>query len=80
MSKLIPLQEHFLNTLRKEKIQVSVFLLSGIKLQGEIQSFDPFVIVLGSHGGHQMIYKHAISTIVPSRVVTLTPPADTPQS
>ena len=71
MSKAPLLQDQFLNALRKEKIQVSIFLLSGIKLQGEIYAFDPFVIVLFSHGSHQMIYKHAISTIVPSRLVSL---------
>ncbi len=71
MSKAPPLQEQFLNTLRKEKILVSIFLLSGIKLQGEIEAFDPFVLVLAAHGTHQLIYKHAISTIVPSRSVTM---------
>ena len=64
------LQEPFLNALRKEKIPVSIFLVSGIKLQGQIESFDQFVILL-KNGVNQMIYKSAISTVVPSRAPTL---------
>lgn len=60
------LQEPFLNTLRKEGMQVSIYLVNGIKLQGEIESFDQYVIILRSNIS-QMVYKHAISTIVPSR-------------
>jgi len=59
------LQEPFLNALRKEHIPVSVFLVNGIKLQGTIESFDQFVILLKSHTS-QIIYKHAISTVVPA--------------
>lgn len=64
------LQEPFLNALRKEKIPVSIFLVNGIKLQGQIDSFDQFVILLKS-AVSQMVYKHAISTIVPSRPINL---------
>ncbi len=64
------LQEPFLNVLRKERIPVSVFLVNGIKLQGQIESFDQFVILL-RNAVSQMIYKHAISTIVPVRSVRL---------
>ncbi|WP_424946833.1 RNA chaperone Hfq [Candidatus Spongiihabitans sp.] len=64
------LQDPFLNVLRKERIPVSVFLVNGIKLQGQIESFDQFVIVL-RNTVNQMIYKHAISTIVPSRAVRI---------
>ena len=70
MSKGHSLQEPFLNALRKEKIPVSIFLVNGIKLQGQIDSFDQFVVLL-KNSVNQMIYKHAISTVVPSRNVRL---------
>ncbi len=70
MAKGQILQDPFLNVLRKEKIPVSVYLVNGIKLQGEIDSYDQFVILLKSNV-NQMVYKHAISTIVPSRNVRL---------
>lgn len=66
MSKGQSLQEPFLNALRKEKIPVSIYLVNGIKLQGQVESFDQFVILL-RNSISQMVYKHAISTIVPSR-------------
>jgi len=68
MSKGQTLQEPFLNTLRKERIPVSIFLVNGIKLQGTVDSFDQFVVLL-KNSVSQMVYKHAISTIVPSRPV-----------
>ncbi|MFP4129873.1 MAG: RNA chaperone Hfq [Halorhodospira sp.] len=68
MAKGQSLQEPFLNTLRKEKVQVSIYLVNGIKLQGQIESFDAFVILL-RNSVNQMVYKHAISTIVPERRV-----------
>ena len=64
------LQDPFLNTLRKEKIPVSIYLVNGIKLQGQIESFDPFVILL-RNTVNQLIYKHAVSTIVPSKAVRI---------
>ena len=64
------LQDPFLNALRKERIPVSIYLVNGIKLQGEIDSFDAFVVLL-RNSVSQLIYKHAISTIVPSRAVRL---------
>ncbi|MDT8439486.1 MAG: RNA chaperone Hfq [Wenzhouxiangellaceae bacterium] len=66
------LQDPFLNALRKERIPVSVFLVNGIKLQGQIESFDNFVVLL-KNTVSQMIYKHAISTVVPARNVRLGP-------
>jgi host factor-I protein len=72
MSKGQSLQDPFLNALRKERIPVSVFLVNGIKLQGQIESFDQFVVVLKNQSS-QMIYKHAISTVVPTRNVKLPP-------
>jgi host factor-I protein len=68
MSKGQQLQEPFLNALRRDKVPVSVYLISGIKLQGTIESFDQFVILL-RNSTNQLVYKHAISTIVPSRMV-----------
>ncbi len=64
------LQDPFLNTLRKERIPVSIYLVNGIKLQGQIESFDPFVVLL-RNSVSQLIYKHAISTIVPTRAVRI---------
>ena len=70
MSKGQTLQEPFLNTLRKERIPVSIYLVNGIKLQGQIESFDQFVVLL-KNTVSQMVYKHAISTIVPARAVRI---------
>ena len=70
MSKGQSLQDPFLNALRKERIPVSIFLVNGIKLQGQIDSFDQFVVLL-KNSVSQMVYKHAISTVVPSRNVKL---------
>lgn len=69
------LQDPFLNALRKERVPVSVFLVNGIKLQGQIESFDNFVVLL-KNSVSQMIYKHAISTVVPARNVRLAPPPE----
>ncbi len=66
------LQDPFLNALRREHIPVSVYLVNGIKLQGQIESFDQYVVLL-RNTVTQMVYKHAISTIVPGRAVNLTP-------
>ncbi|MBT3520849.1 MAG: RNA chaperone Hfq [Gammaproteobacteria bacterium] len=70
MIKTQILQEPFLNALRKEKIPVSIFLVNGIKLQGQVDSFDQYVIIL-KNTVNQMVYKHAISTIVPTKTVKL---------
>ena len=78
MPKGQSLQDPFLNTLRKEKIPVSIYLVNGIKLQGQIESFDQFVVLL-KNSVNQMVYKHAISTIVPSRNIKISS-AEDPQS
>ena len=70
MSKGQSLQDPFLNALRKERVPVSIFMKNGIKLQGTIDSFDQFVVML-KNVNTQIVYKHAISTVVPSRVVRL---------
>ncbi len=70
MSKGQTLQDPFLNNLRKERVPVSVYLVNGIKLQGQIESFDQFVILL-KNSISQIVYKHAVSTIVPTRNIKL---------
>jgi host factor-I protein len=70
MSKGQSLQDPFLNVLRKEKIPVSIYLVNGIKLQGQVESFDQFAVLL-KNSVSQMVYKHAISTVVPARSVKL---------
>jgi len=70
MSKGHTLQDPFLNTLRKDRIPVAIYLVNGIKLQGQVESFDQFVILL-RNSVNQLVYKHAISTIVPSRNVKM---------
>jgi host factor-I protein len=67
------LQDPFLNALRKEHVPVSIYLVNGIKLQGQIESFDQYVVLL-RNTVTQMVYKHAISTIVPGRAVTFSTP------
>ena len=70
MSRGQSLQDPFLNALRKERVTVSIYLVNGIKLQGQIESFDQFVILL-KNTVSQMVYKHAISTVVPAHNITL---------
>ena len=77
MSKGHNLQDPFLNVLRKEKVPVAIYLVSGIKLQGQIDSFDQFVVLL-RNTVNQMVYKHAISTVVPARPVSI--PAEHPEA
>lgn len=69
MAKGQSLQDPYLNSLRRERIPVSIYLVNGIKLQGQIESFDQFVILL-KNTVNQMVYKHAISTVVPARAVS----------
>jgi len=70
MAKGQSLQDPFLNALRKEKVPVSIYLVNGIKLQGQVDSFDQFVVLL-RNSVSQMVYKHAISTVVPGRMVRI---------
>lgn len=73
MSKGQSLQDPYLNLLRKERVPVSIYLVNGIKLQGQIESFDQFVILL-KNTVSQMVYKHAVSTVVPGRNIRLPMP------
>ena len=70
VAKTQSLQDPFLNALRKERVPVSIYLVNGIKLQGQIESFDQYVVLL-KNTVTQMVYKHAISTVVPARPVTV---------
>lgn len=75
MAKGPSIQEPFLNALRREKVPVAVYLVNGIKLQGQIESFDQFVVML-KNSVSQMIYKSAISTVVPSRDIGFAAPSE----
>ena len=72
MAKGQSLQDPFLNALRRDRIPVAIYLVNGIKLQGQVESFDQFVILL-KNTVSQMVYKHAISTVVPARAVSTMP-------
>lgn len=70
MQKLQNLQDTFLNQARRERMPVTLFLMNGFQLRGVIRGFDSFVVMVDSEGKQQMIYKHAISTVTPSRPLT----------
>ncbi|MEL6921305.1 MAG: RNA chaperone Hfq [Pseudomonadota bacterium] len=65
------LQDQFLNAVRKQKIPLTVFLVNGVKLTGVVTSFDSFCVLLRRDGSAQLVYKHAISTIMPSQPVQM---------
>ncbi|MGB9782580.1 MAG: RNA chaperone Hfq [Moorellaceae bacterium] len=65
------LQDIFLNQIRKENIPVTLYLVNGFQLRGVVRGFDNFTVLLDSEGKQQMVYKHAISTVVPHKSVTL---------
>ena len=71
MQKKINLQDLFLLRLRQERLPVTVFLMNGFQMRGTVTGYDPFVVVLESDGRQQVIYKHAISTVVPSRAINM---------
>ena len=68
--KLLSLQDQFLNSIRKFKVPVTIFLVKGVKLQGIVTWFDPFSLLLRRDGNAQLVYKHAISTIMPAHAPT----------
>lgn len=70
MSKTQNLQDHLLNTLRREKQLTTVFLMNGFQMKGTVSGFDDFTVILDTEGRQQMIYKHAISTLIPTRPVS----------
>ncbi|WZL83079.1 RNA chaperone Hfq [Vallitaleaceae bacterium 9-2] len=69
MPKPVNLQDMFLNQVRKDKIVLVVYLTNGFQLKGIVKGFDNFIVVLETEGKQQMIYKHAISTIIPSKEI-----------
>ena len=71
MQKTQNLQDAFLNRVRRERVNLTVFLMNGFQMHGVIRAFDGFTVVLDSDGRQQLIYKHAISTIIPPRPVEL---------
>ena len=76
MTKTNNLQEIFLTQARRERRAVTMFLMNGFQMRGYITGFDAFTVVLTSDGKQQIIYKHAISTIVPERPISLTEPGE----
>ena len=71
MQKQVNLQDAFLNQARRDRLNVTMFLMNGFQLHGVVKGFDGFTVVLDSEGRQQLIYKHAISTIVPPRPLNL---------
>lgn len=69
MKTQINLQDVFLNQVRKDKIEITVFLVSGFQMRGMVTGFDNYTVVLDSDGKQELIYKHAISTIIPARPI-----------
>jgi len=65
------IQDAFLNQVRKENVQITIFLVNGFQIRGSIKAFDNFTIVIESEGKQQLVYKHAISTFIPSRQINL---------
>ncbi len=70
MTRNLTLQDRFLTALRREKVPVTFFLMNGFQMRGTVTAYDGFTVFLQSEGKQQMIYKHAISTIVPAHAVT----------
>lgn len=71
MNKAQNLQDNFLNQARKSNVMLTVFLINGFQLKGTVTGFDSFTVMLDSDGKQELIYKHAISTIMPSRQLTM---------
>lgn len=71
MNKSLNLQDIFLNQARKEKIPITIFLVSGYQFKGLVKGFDSYIVILDCEGKQQMVYKHAISTIVPNRPIAI---------
>lgn len=72
----IVLQDHFLNQLRKDQISVIIHLTNGFQIRGIVKGFDNFVLIIDSEGKQMMIYKHAVSTITPSRPISFSPASE----
>lgn len=72
----VNLQDTFLNQLRKENMLTTIFLINGYQIKGVIRSFDQFTVLIEVEGKQQLVYKHAISTVIPARNISLQPPED----
>lgn len=73
MQKTANLQDAFLNKVRRDKVNLTVFLMNGFQMHGVIRSYDGFTVILDSDGKQQLIYKHAISTIIPPKPIDFDP-------
>ena len=73
MQKQINLQDAFLNQARRDRLNVTMFLMNGFQMRGVVRGFDGFTVVLDSEGKQQLIYKHAISTVVPPKPIAFEP-------
>ncbi|MCP3026037.1 RNA chaperone Hfq [Halobacillus sp. A5] len=71
MAQTVNIQDNYLNQLRKDRVQVTVFLLNGFQLRGVIKAFDNFTVLLETDGKQQLIFKHAISTFAPAKNIAL---------
>ena len=71
MNKNMNLQDVFLNQARKEKITVTIYLTNGFQFKGVVKGFDSFTVILDTEGKQNLVYKHAISTITPSRAISI---------
>ncbi len=71
MNKGMNLQDVFLNQARKEKVSVTIFLVNGFQFKGLVRGFDSYIVILECDGKQNVVYKHAISTIVPSKAINL---------
>ncbi|MCA1009318.1 MULTISPECIES: RNA chaperone Hfq [Halobacillus] len=71
MAQSVNIQDNYLNQLRKDRMQVTVFLLNGFQLRGTVKAFDNFTVLLETDGKQQLIFKHAISTFAPMKNVSL---------
>lgn len=72
----VNLQDNFLNTARKEEMMLTIYLINGYQIKGTVRSFDNFTILLNVDNKQQLVYKHAVSTIVPFRNLSLNQPAE----
>jgi len=73
MSAKNNIQDYILNTARKEKIELTIYLLNGVPLKGKVSSFDNFTIIIENDNKQNLIYKHAVSTIIPSKIIKFQP-------
>jgi host factor-I protein len=76
MANTINIQDTFLNHLRKENVPVTIYLVNGFQLRGLVKAFDNFTVVIDTEGKQQLVYKHAISTFLPQRAVSLMPDSE----